>query len=134
ILFGGGDIYSPSYGDTWELHSRGGACSTGAQCDTGFCVDGACCERPSCGVCEACNLPASPGTCSVVTTGDSIGCTGINTCSATGECKSKNGVPCSQGSTCASGICASGVCCATVCGTGCTACNQVPAGTCVTAS
>jgi hypothetical protein len=36
-------------------------------------------------------------------------------------------------SSCASGFCASGVCCDSVCGASCMACDQVPAGTCVTA-
>jgi hypothetical protein len=129
VLFGG-----QTYDDTWELHTRGAACAASSECETFACVDGVCCETTTCGACEMCNLPSSPGVCAQVAGGDTPRCSGASSCNASGMCLGKNGVPCSDPSTCASGICdASGVCCATDCGVGCTACNQVPAGTCVVA-
>lgn len=49
--------------------SFGMACSSTSECPAGHCVDGVCCDTAaaSCGQCQACNLPGSPGTCAPVT-------------------------------------------------------------------
>ncbi len=45
----------------------GGACSRPGECTDGlFCVDGRCCNRACEGTCEACDLPATAGTCTLV--------------------------------------------------------------------
>jgi hypothetical protein len=53
-----------------DQHDNGEKCSVANACASGNCVDGVCCAQASCGgPCAACNLPASPGTCSVVPAG-----------------------------------------------------------------
>lgn len=130
VLFGGttSGVFT---GDTWEYHARGGACSVAAQCDTGYCVDGVCCETSSCPACQSCDL-ATPGQCSgIVNADDPSGCTGANTCDATGSCKKKAGQGCSAGSECALGICVDGTCCINNCTTECRSCAN-SSGTCTT--
>jgi hypothetical protein len=45
---------------------RGAACATDAECASGFCTDGVCCDRRCDAQCEACDQPATRGTCSPV--------------------------------------------------------------------
>jgi hypothetical protein len=86
LLFGGGiaeaKIDGNHFNDTWEYHTRGGACELGEQCNTGFCVDRVCCESEGCSACERCDLESSPGTCA----------------------PAPDGVEC-EGGTCRSGVC-----------------------------
>jgi len=48
-------------------------CATDAECGTGFCRDGVCCNAACNGVCEACNLQGTIGTCAPVPTGQDPG-------------------------------------------------------------
>ena len=71
----------------------GGACDEASDCASGFCVKGICCNTACTGQCEACDLAATPGTCSPA-----------------------NGVPCDDGNaatcddTCLNGVCTGGTC------------------------
>lgn len=156
VLFGG----SPgplTYGhDTWEYHTRGGACSCAGpdncaapECDTGYCVDGVCCDAaslattspPNCATCARCDSVAQPGACATVTNAsDPDTCTAPDTCGPSGLCGAANGQACTAAGDCASGFCADGVCCNTDCAGGCDACNGATRlwsgavnGTCATA-
>jgi hypothetical protein len=76
--------------------SKGGTCSTTAQCAAGlYCTDGVCCAtQSSCGTCKACNVPGSLGTCSSVAAGttdpacpnDSTNCM-AGGCNSSGSCQ-----------------------------------------------
>ena len=44
----------------------GSACGGASECDSGFCADGRCCNRACTGSCEACDVAASPGTCTTL--------------------------------------------------------------------
>jgi len=44
----------------------GSACGGASECDSGFCADGVCCNRACTGSCEACDVAASPGTCTAL--------------------------------------------------------------------
>jgi hypothetical protein len=44
----------------------GSACSGASECDSGFCADSVCCNRACTGSCEACDVAASPGTCTTL--------------------------------------------------------------------
>jgi hypothetical protein len=62
---------------------QGVTCTTPADCASGFCADGVCCSAPCQGACEACDLPGSPGICTLVT-GDAR----HGTCPGTAPCGS----------------------------------------------
>jgi hypothetical protein len=129
VMFGGRG--SGPFADTWEYHTRGGACSTGNECDSGFCVDGVCCEKAACGTCQACNL-ADPGNCTPVTNAlDADSCAGA--CDATGACVplAPPGTACSADALCQSGWCREATCCSTPCNGTCDSCAVTP-GTCST--
>jgi outer membrane protein OmpA-like peptidoglycan-associated protein len=49
--------------------AQGDVCSRDCQCETGHCVDGVCCDRACEGSCEACHLPDSEGTCTLLGAG-----------------------------------------------------------------
>ena len=120
LLFGGHDFFDDyDMGDLWEYGSRGGSCSSAAQCDTAACVDGVCCDAPSCGTCARCDSPAGPGSCVAVTNAaDPDTCAGVHACSAQAVCLLALGQPASTGAECASGFVTEGVCCASAsCGT-----------------
>jgi hypothetical protein len=121
VLFGGRDDCASSYsesllGDTWEMHLRGYACTSGSQCDSGYCVDGVCCEVSACpGTCVSC--ATGGGVCAAVENAvDPDTCTGDLICSATSQCLPKNGMSCTDGAQCASSFCVDLTCCAEVCG------------------
>lgn len=90
----------------------GATCASASECAAGACVDGVCCGSPGCGTCQACNLAGARGFCSTVTNGkDKDSCTGLTSCSATGQCKQADGQTCVNPGDCASGTCLGGVCC-----------------------
>jgi hypothetical protein len=47
----------------------GQSCGSGERCESGFCADGVCCHTACDGLCEACNLPGTEGTCSPLPAG-----------------------------------------------------------------
>jgi hypothetical protein len=115
ILAGGGDETVHVF-DTWEMVVRGNDCALG--CDTGICTDGVCCDQPTCGTCQACNLPGSLGSCGAVKSGDDTDSCPVltSTCDATGACRARGGQSCGADAACASGHCVSAgggvsVCC-----------------------
>ncbi|MBI5547221.1 MAG: hypothetical protein HY901_25345 [Deltaproteobacteria bacterium] len=55
-----------AYGETWAYRPfrlQGSDCSDSSQCLTGYCIDGVCCDKSCKAQCEACDLPASLGSC-----------------------------------------------------------------------
>ena len=132
VMYGGNGTVSEPVDDTWEYHTRGGACSTGAQCDTGYCVDNVCCEVSSCGVCEQCDKgDATTGTCVTVTNGGDDSCQTTHTCNATGNCVKLAGQACTAGPECLSAECVDNTCCVDGCTTACRSCANA-SGTCTT--
>ncbi|HZS39530.1 MAG TPA: kelch repeat-containing protein [Polyangia bacterium] len=92
----------------------GAACSTGNQCGSSNCVDGVCCDGACNGQCQACNLPASLGTCATVTgapVGTRAACAGAGT-TCGGACDGANPSACrypSAAQSCRNPTCAGGV-------------------------
>ena len=72
---------------------QGGAqCSSKDECDSGFCAQGVCCNAECTDACEACNLPASTGFCTVVPDGtldpqEKCEVTDKSSCGTTGACR-----------------------------------------------
>ena len=127
VMHGGGDIANAANatGETWTYYTRGGDCTTSADCAAGlYCTDGVCCEAASCGTCQACNVAGLVGTCAkVFDANDSDTCTGTKTCDTKGSCKVAPGQACTATSECAEGFCVDGVCCDTECKGTCQACR-----------
>jgi len=127
VMHGGGDVTIPANatGETWTYYTRGGECTTTADCSGGlYCTDGVCCEAETCGTCAACNVAGFTGTCAKVTSAnDSDTCTGTKTCDEKGACKVAPGQACTKTSECAAGFCVDGVCCETECSGACQACR-----------
>jgi hypothetical protein len=103
---------------------NGDLCAAGSECLSGNCVDGRCCNTTCPGLCQACDVAASPGTCTNIpnNTDPSNEC-GNGACNGGGLCKLDNGQPCGMGSDCLSTNCIDGVCCNTTCTAACNACN-----------
>lgn len=124
---------------------RGQDCSSGTECATGACADGVCCDTSCTGACDACNIPASKGTCTLLGVGAAgspacaggLACTGTSagcptTCSTDTQCLSTHfcardgscqprkalGQACNVATDCAAGacrMCESGICADGVC-------------------
>jgi len=115
---------------------NGQTCSTTSECATGYCADGVCCDKTCTTACMACNLAATKGTCSYLSSGSkdvnsTPPCTGTSACDGAGNCIKGKGQSCSSGSECVSGHCADGVCCDSACSGTCQACNLLgKSGTC----
>lgn len=71
-------------GSTCQKAANGSPCTTSSDCSSGMCADGFCCDDYCSGLCEACNLPGSEGTCTAVT-GSPRGTR--SPCSGTGACR-----------------------------------------------
>ena len=115
------------------LLKLGQACpSGGTQCASGLCVDGVCCSTSCTESCKRCDLPTSPGTCSIVVNAEDNTCTGSSTCNASGVCTLKQGQACTPtGAPCVTGLCVDGRCCNSACTTACQSCNLAATpGTC----
>jgi hypothetical protein len=74
---------------------NGRPCGVGGECTSGVCAQGLCCNRACTGVCEACNLANTGGTCSATPGNTPCGtavCTGgmatpTPTCDGAGTCR-----------------------------------------------
>ncbi|MGZ3456607.1 MAG: kelch repeat-containing protein, partial [Polyangiales bacterium] len=67
LVTGGTGTTATTSVELLTLGALGDACKDGlAECASGLCVDGVCCDSACTGQCEACDLPASKGTCSAV--------------------------------------------------------------------
>ena len=102
----------------------GQVCGDGAQCLSSHCVDGVCCDGPCDGTCKSCSLPASKGTCAVVTGAPDAGtCDGGHSCDDQGTCELVDGEGCLTDGGCLSGHCVDGVCCESACDGACQVCG-----------
>ncbi len=93
---------------------------------SGNCIDGVCCNTTCGGLCQACNVAGSVGTCTNVPNGQdpAFECAGGQVCNGAGACTTlADGTACSAPADCTSGNCVDGVCCNTACGGTCDACN-----------
>lgn len=127
------------------------------ECGGNPCVDGVCCNSACGNACDACNVPGSLGTCTIVAAGSSGSpscapykcdgssstCPGACTkdtdcaqgdyCAPDGKCTPKGapGAKCTSGAGCGTGFCVDGVCCDVKCDGQCQACDvQGSVGTC----
>jgi hypothetical protein len=86
----------------------GDPCGSGAECLSGFCADGVCCASACAGICQACNLPGSVGTCLTAPDGtpcpDDDRCDGEETCQA-GQCLDGPPLDCDDGNPCTDDSC-----------------------------
>jgi hypothetical protein len=107
-------------------------CGAASECGSGYCVDGTCCNSSCTGLCQACNVPGSLGSCVNVPAGTQdpnstpSTCVGSQYCDGSGVCQSglkANGTTCAMDTECGSAHCADGVCCDSGCTGTCTACN-----------
>jgi hypothetical protein len=77
------------------LVMNGRPCSAGPQCESGQCVDGVCCSGACSGLCQACNVPGSLGTCVPVSAGqdpdDECPQDLVSTCGRDGTCNGQGG-------------------------------------------
>ncbi|MDI1430434.1 hypothetical protein [Polyangium sorediatum] len=108
-------------------------CSAAVECSSGHCVDGVCCDAACSGMCKACNVASSVGTCTNVPAAveDAPTCTGVNACDGAGTCKKDNGQGCGGAGECVSMFCVDGACCNNACTGTCQACNVAGSvGTC----
>jgi hypothetical protein len=92
----------------------GAHCARGEHCESGFCARGICCAEACDGLCMACNLAGSEGTCKPVPAGEDSAeecpqqqlttCGLDGTCDGTGRCRRY-----SAGTECRRGHCTAGV-------------------------
>ncbi|MCB9867668.1 MAG: hypothetical protein H6816_13665 [Phycisphaerales bacterium] len=66
----------------------GASCLMDSACASSFCVDGVCCGSACSGVCQACDLSGSVGSCTLIPNGldPDFECAGAATCNGTGGC------------------------------------------------
>jgi hypothetical protein len=109
---------------------NGQLCVGGGDCISGACADGVCCTTACGGICQACNLPGSVGTCANIPNGQDPNndCPGASSCNGAGACLSPNGTACGAAAACQSGFCVDGVCCDGACGGLCQACSVAKKG------
>lgn len=109
----------------------GQSCACNNECLSGFCVDRLCCDSACDGVCRACNIASSPGTCTPIPAGkapvvagqckqDTVATCGFDgTCSGTGACrKYPDGTVCMPGRCQGNSVSGTMVCTAGVCKAG----------------
>ncbi|MFI5297668.1 MAG: hypothetical protein ACHREM_06170 [Polyangiales bacterium] len=90
---------------------QGATCTSGSTCTSGNCVDGVCCDTTCTGVCQACDVSGSVGTCSITPAGSPHGtraCPGTGVCA--GQCGGSSALctKASTSTTCGSPTCATG--------------------------
>jgi hypothetical protein len=93
--------------------ANGTRCTDGNACQSGFCVDGVCCDGACTGLCHACNLSRSAGSCTAVAAGDDPrgDCSddGATTCQHDGTCDGQGACRLyPRGSMCGPSSCANG--------------------------
>jgi outer membrane protein assembly factor BamB len=129
IAGAGGTDIAPDRG-TVGAKPLGGGCVQASECASRFCVDGLCCDGACTGRCEACNVLASVGKCTAVTsTSSRPACDGMGMC--VGKCDGIHGECQYPGSeqSCEVASCKDGVVKSTFCdGQG--ACTQTSTRTC----
>lgn len=106
-------------------------CGVGADCLSGQCVDGVCCDKSACGVCEACGLAGSEGSCAAVAGADPDSCPNGCDFGKKKQCLKGAGEVCGAPVECASGQCVAGLCNGNAVGTDCTSAGQCKSGACV---
>jgi hypothetical protein len=103
------------------------SCVADADCASGHCANGVCCDKACNGLCEACNLSTTPGTCT------SLGpsCLGEPADAAPAPDAGTDGAPpivheaftrCTKDVQCGTGHCVEGICCDTACTDRCHSC------------
>jgi len=95
------------------LAANGAQCSNDAQCGSDHCVDGVCCDTACTGMCLACHLPGSVGTCSPIPVGQNDSTNAppcLDICDGNGACVKDTGTACASGIECLSHICNAYVC------------------------
>jgi MYXO-CTERM domain-containing protein len=128
---------------------NGLSCAAANECTSGACADGVCCTSDCSGGCDACNLPSSVGTCTLLPVGSagapscapyvcdgsaascpvscvaSSDCAPNHYCSPLGTClpQQGGGTSCSAPHQCATGLCVDDYCCDAACDEACDACN-----------
>ncbi|WP_437591635.1 hypothetical protein [Sorangium sp. So ce1000] len=88
--------------------ANGRACAAPEDCASGRCVGGICCDTACDGICMACDVEGSVGTCSPLGPGveDTPDCVLENeVCDGMGACKLAPGRRCHRDESCASGVC-----------------------------
>ena len=116
--------------------ASGQKCANQAACATGYCVDTICCGSACAGTCQACDLPGTAGTCSMVAKGQpdpsaTSPCITDKVCDGAGKCLTKQGQACSSATDCLAGFCKDGVCCDKACDSTCESCKLTGSvGTC----
>jgi hypothetical protein len=129
----GGTDNNPVCGGTSVCDGSGGckkgdgvSCGGNSECLHGNCVDMVCCNTACSGLCQACNLGGSTGTCTNIPNGQDPAneCSGTTSCNGSGACTTLAlGATCGANVECGSGNCVDTVCCNTTCTGTCQACN-----------
>ncbi len=120
---------------------NGATCTLGSECFSTFCADGVCCDGGCAGLCEACNLSGSEGTCTAIGGADPADeCTGADVCNGANQCQCMDsnqngsetdvdcgggvcpacavGGSCTDGGDCQTGVCIGNICQPSMCGDG----------------
>jgi hypothetical protein len=96
--------------------SDGTVCTSASQCQSGYCVDGVCCNSACGGLCQACNLSGSVGTCANIPLGQDPDneCAGALACNGSGGCTTSTSCTadsqCNDNDFCTVDACVSGLC------------------------
>lgn len=80
--------YTCSMGICVMQSGNGSPCTTPGQCQSGFCVDGVCCNNACTGLCRACDVSGSIGTCAYVLSNSDPDneCPSTQVCNGSGAC------------------------------------------------
>jgi hypothetical protein len=106
--------------------ANGNVCVGSNECSSGFCIDGVCCDVLCSGLCMACDVGGSVGSCSFIpaSTDPDDDCGGSDACNGAGACGKGVGAGCAVANECASGFCVDTKCCDSACSGLCEACNK----------
>lgn len=112
----------------------GSPCTVDANCASEVCSDGVCCNVLCAGVCEACDLVGSEGTCTNIPAGQDPDneCPGAAACDGNGACGCASSGDCASGEICCGGVCVDGQsdssncgACGVLCASGESCCNGI---------